>query len=275
MKSISQNISDKNDIFADKPDISIDVFIQNLLDNDIIPHKDGTVDILVKSEKSMKKFPSIKDAYDAIHDSMIAIHDYQNICWDELADIIKQIVHCNTTEKMSDRVHYYKNESIKMIRDLIKAYGKQASDFIDVPEYLSKTNLINSDMICSMYKTLMKIVSNNYLMGLENYRCLLLNLLQSLIIKEMGKTAAFDSGVMGPFSNLDLPMLERVVPWNIVGEGLQGREDEIRSLPRYNPQYIGGIGVYTVFWEPTMGGYSFDDVYRDEGVYKTRVVLRK
>ena len=91
----------------------------------------------------------------------------------------------------------------------------------------------------------------------------------------MGKTAAFDSGVMGPFSNLDLPMLERVVPWNIVGEGLQGREDEIRSLPRYNPQYIGGIGVYTVFWEPTMGGYSFDDVYRDEGVYKTRVVLRK
>lgn len=271
-------MSDKKETCADRQDIEVERFIEALLDNHIVPKRSGEINILNRAQRKMLTFPCIKDAYDMVHDSMIKVHDYQGMCWDDLSNCIKEIITNNEPQKINEREQYYKNECVSMLEDFIKCYRDNAKDFAGIPEFFKKTNRIPGNIIAKLYNVLMQISINNYLINMENYRCLLLNILEKMIIKEEKKTYAeynyTDTGVMGPYAHMDLPMLERVTPWELIGEGLQGREDEIRSLPRYNPQYIAGLGVYGVFWEPRRWPYSFNDIYRDDGVYPTRVNLR-
>ena len=274
-------MSEEKDLFADKEDISIDEFVASMLENNIIPHRNGSIEILDRPKKKMVNCPCVQDAHNLVHNSMISIHDFQNTCWDNVSDLIRQSINCNDEEKVTEKNQYYKNECVDMIEEIIEKYGEGAAELLGMPEYFKKTNRITNKIIQDLYRTLMDIVGNNALMNLENYRCLLLSLLEKLIIQEaegdaltIEAASASDGGVMGPYSHLDLPMMERVVPWNLVGEGLQGREDEVRNLTRYNPQVVGAYGVYGVFWEPRRWPYAFDDIYRNDGVYPTRATLR-
>jgi len=273
-----QSMSEKKDLFAGKPDISIDDFIGSMLENNIVPLRDGSVEILDRSKKEMVLCPSIQDSHDLVHDSMVVTHGNQEACWENISDLIRQAINCNEEEKITEKNQYYKNECVDMLEDIVANYGEGASELIGIPEYFKKTNRITSNIIQNLYRTLMRIFGNNALMNLENYRCLILTLLEKLIVQDaqddMVVQAERDSGVMGPYAHLDLPMLERVVPWNMVGEGLQGRENEIRGLPRYNPQVVGAYGVFGVFWEPRRWPYAFNDLYRNDGVYPTRALLR-
>lgn len=54
----------------------------------------------------------------------------------------------------------------------------------------------------------------------------------------------YDSGVQGPFSNLDVPMSERVYEWHEDDDELQDRDRAIQELPRYNPETDDGEGFY-------------------------------
>lgn len=276
-----QSTSEKKDLFADKPDISIDEFIGSMLENNIVPHRDGSIEILDRPKRQMVDCPCVKDAHDLVHGSMINIHGNQESSWENISDLIRQSINCNDEEKITEKNQYYKNECVDMLEEIIDNYGENAAELIGIPEYFRKTNRITNNIINNLYQTLMSIFGNNAMMGLENYRCILLTLLEKLIIQDMEDAtmsvqaaSASDGGVMGPYAHLDLPMMERVVPWNLVGEGLQGRENTIRDLPRYNPQVVGAYGVYGVFWEPRRWPYAFNDIYRNDGVYPTRATLR-
>lgn len=49
---------------------------------------------------------------------------------------------------------------------------------------------------------------------------------------KLGKTVQA-KGVFGPYSNLDLPMLERVFEWSAIDEEVRGRENDKRNQSRY------------------------------------------
>ena len=121
-------MSDEKKTFADKEDIAVERFIEALLDNHIVPKRSGDIDVLNRAQRKMLNFPCIKDAYDMVHDSMIKVHDYQNICWDDLLNCIKEIVTKNDQQKINEREQYYKNECTCMLEDFIKCYGDNAKD---------------------------------------------------------------------------------------------------------------------------------------------------
>lgn len=268
-------MSETKNISADKhEDVKSEFFLKDLFDNGICPHQDGTIDLYIRPERSVKKIDNLSSARSIIKKTIQNIYEYQEQCWNELLAIINKIMKNNDKFELDELTQYYKSECIELIENMIKSYGKSASELVGIPQFLEKTGMIDIDMILGLYDNLNKIALNNYLIRMENYRMLLLHILEKMITKTTKKTAGVDSGVMGPYAHLDLPMLERVTPWELIGEGLQGRQDEIRSLTRYNPEYLAGLGVYGVFWEPRRWPYAFNDLYRDDGVYPTRVNLR-
>jgi len=86
-------------------------------------------------------------------------------------------------------------------------------------------------------------------------------------------------GISGPWSNLDLPMLERVWPWQDEDENLRGRMKDIRNLSRYrmgleNYNNSDGVGEGFYWRELRNEPYSWYD-RKDEEPYYERYALSK
>ena len=93
------------------------------------------------------------------------------------------------------------------------------------------------------------------------------------LIKKYSKLNKIAQGASGPWSNLDLPMNERVWEWDAgETEYFQNRTNERRSQKRYNPEY-NSQGFFYVWPEPaSRDPYLFED-RSDESPYRSRLML--
>lgn len=85
------------------------------------------------------------------------------------------------------------------------------------------------------------------------------------------KADLYPSGVSGPWSNLDVPMFERVFEYNETDDWLRDREKAISDQPRYHPNY-DSYGFYLKFLEPRNDAYTWSKRY-EEGSYPMRNIL--
>lgn len=76
--------------------------------------------------------------------------------------------------------------------------------------------------------------------------------------------------ISGPWANLDLPMKERVWPWD-EGEDqyFEDRKSQRRAQTRYNPENATKSGFYYVWQDYTRDPYKFEDMKTDSP-YKSR-----
>lgn len=95
------------------------------------------------------------------------------------------------------------------------------------------------------------------------------------LFPQVGVTTA--SGVGGPWSNLDLPMQERVFEWDDIAEEMEGRTKDRQSQPRY---YMGLEDYHSprvkegFYWEEHRRfPYDFND--EDNNPYPHRNLLWK
>jgi hypothetical protein len=77
--------------------------------------------------------------------------------------------------------------------------------------------------------------------------------------------------VSGPWSNLDLPMKERVWEWEEDEEDMLLRQKSRREQVRYNPEF-NKEGFYYVWQDLTRDPYRFEDIKKDSP-YKSRHLL--
>jgi len=85
--------------------------------------------------------------------------------------------------------------------------------------------------------------------------------------------------IAGPWSNLDLPMLERVWPWRDEDENLRGRMRDIRKQTRYrmgleNYNGDGRVGEGFYWRELRNEPYSWYDRKEEEPYYERYVLTR-
>lgn len=86
-------------------------------------------------------------------------------------------------------------------------------------------------------------------------------------------------GTSGPWANLDLPMLERVFPWDSVDEETRGRDRDVKRQRRYRmglEQYHGDGRVNEGFYWRELRNEPFSWYDRDtESPYPGRGILNK
>lgn len=113
-----------------------------------------------------------------------------------------------------------------------------------------------------------------------NYLYLSIRSLHSLVMEELYRLRVVSQNlqlnktaqVSGPWSNLDLPMKERVWEWDEgEDEYFSNRNESIKNQMRYNPEY-DKYGFYYVWNEPTRDPYRFEDMSKDSP-YKSRLML--
>jgi len=117
---------------------------------------------------------------------------------------------------------------------------------------------------------------NGELIGEFNYAYLKVRLLHKLVMGELYRLKLIEkyskmvrsAQVSGPWSNLDLPMKERVWEWSEEEQEEGLREKAKKEQPRYNPEY-NKEGFYFVWQDYSRDPYRFED--RDEdSPYKGR-----
>jgi hypothetical protein len=84
----------------------------------------------------------------------------------------------------------------------------------------------------------------------------------------------YDSTSTGWYSNLDVPMFERVWEYNEDDDYLEDKDKAIRNLPRYNPEYDRN-GFYFVWNEPRREPTSWERILDGDSVYPSRKILQR
>lgn len=98
-------------------------------------------------------------------------------------------------------------------------------------------------------------------------------LLSYLQVSKLIKSSEVDiEGVNGWYSNLDLPMKERVFEYSEDEQDFMSNDKWIKSQPRYNPEYEergdpnGTCGFYYTWWEIANSPYYYSRIL-EEGIY--------
>ena len=161
-----------------------------------------------------------------------------------------------------------KLDPMAAIRKLQHAALKRVEDEIEAGKGKDETKLGRTKLLAQKARHRLRLV------------CLLCSMLEKA--GEIKVAGVYDSGVNGPYSNLDLPMCERVYEYKDGDDFLQDRDKAISDLPRYNPEYFGadedqgeGMGYYFVWNEPRREPTAWEDVLKGDGIYPTRPILQR
>lgn len=192
------------------------------------------------------------------------------ILWREVVDILFKKEYCPNLSSNSE-VELF----IFSLKDMAK--------FIEMFEFLDNSALkacvqkaLNLDIVEYNYKQISAIpdykISIDWIFRVTNRLCYIKNMLKSL--KSKNKLA---SGVSGPWSNLDLPMLERVFSWRDIDEETRGKDRDIRRQQRYRKSFEaynndGRVGEGHYWRELKNEPFSWYD-RKDEDPYYQRYVL--
>lgn len=90
--------------------------------------------------------------------------------------------------------------------------------------------------------------------------------------KKKALAYTYDDSIPGPYSNVDLPMSERVMKYQEGDDWLEDKDKYIRNQPRYNPEYYqtgdanNTFGVYYIWEEPRRSPYYWSRILT-EGIY--------
>jgi len=161
---------------------------------------------------------------------------------------------------------------------------KDMARFLEMFESLDKSSLkiclqkaLNCDIIEYNYKQISAIpdykISIDWIFRVTDRLCYIKNMLKSL--KNANRKLA--SGASGPWSNLDLPMLERVFSWDDVDAETRGKDRDIRRQQRYRKGFEsynndGSVGEGHYWRELKNECFSWYD-RKDEDPYYQRYVL--
>lgn len=181
--------------------------------------------------------------------------------WQDLANVAELVSH-NTTGNPGTIENLYFLNSVKKSFLLSRRF--------------SELSLI-SDTLYQLYNIDVSDVHQN-LVSEFNEQYLRVKLLHKLIMQETYRLHLIDAfsrvlaikqaQVSGPWSNLDLPMKERVWEWSEDEEEFDLRERSRREQVRYNPEYTKE-GFYYVWQDLTRDPYRFEDIKKDSP-YKSR-----
>jgi hypothetical protein len=108
------------------------------------------------------------------------------------------------------------------------------------------------------------------------HRLRLLCALRSMMDKSKNTRVAgpYDSTSTGWYSNLDVPMFERVWEYNEDDDYLEDRDKAISNQPRYNPEYDRN-GFYFVWNEPRREPTAWARILEGDSVYPSRKILQR
>jgi hypothetical protein len=150
---------------------------------------------------------------------------------------------CSPNDKAIDirleRLFIYSVKDLIVFIDFLSDCGEGLDVFDNIKIQLC--NMANLD-ICEIDEKLIKLLPDykysldwifrrnsflSYVIGLLVFACHGKNKVNSRTVK----TA--DRSISGPWSNLSLPLLERVFPWDGIEEEVRGRDKDLRTQRRY------------------------------------------
>jgi hypothetical protein len=152
--------------------------------------------------------------------------------WTDLADTLESSVPSNSppTEGI-ENIFVYAVQGLKRAVALYPGL----SDFERVDAALCRT--LCSDTKSVSYKTMSKVIE--YKLAIEwvghiiSRNLYIRSMLVQFYALRRKKPETVAKGVHGPFSNLDLPMKERVFEWSEIDEEVAGRDRDIKNQSRY------------------------------------------
>jgi hypothetical protein len=217
----------------------------------------GIGDEMIESENLVECSRLINEAISEIKEHLWSRwHDLRN-----LSEVI-----CNSSGQNLGSL-----ENLLFLNGVKKIYflSKRFSDLNDISESIKKLfyiDIVNipSSLIIQFNHLYLSIKILHNLIMREIYRLFLIKRYQKI-----SKTAQ----ISGPWSNLDLPMEERVWSAEEDEEYFADREKARKDQVRYNPE-VGKLGYFYIWQDLARGPYDFNDMAIDSP-YKSRLLLSR
>jgi len=231
-----------------------------LISFDIDKQLDGTYIVVVGDESFPA--PNLDECKKHIE---LGISELKQIIWEDWQDLshIATLVSHNNSGNSSGLNNLIFLNAVKKSYFLSKIF----TDLSDVSDCLKNLFFVDASEV------------HNNLIEKFNHKYLRIKLLHYLIMRELYRIHLIrrsqkilkSAQVSGPWSNLDLPMKERVWEWSEDEEYFDNRQRARREQVRYNPEN-NKMGFYYVWQDLTRDPYSFEDIQKDSP-YKSRSIL--
>ncbi len=199
-----------------------------------------------------------------INEAISEIKEHLWFHWHDLRNLSEVI--CNSSGQNLGSL-----ENLLFLNGVKKLYflSKRFSDLNDISESVKKLfyiDIVNvpSNLIVQFNHLYLNIKLLHNLIMREIYRLFLIKKYQ-----EIFKTAQ----ISGPWSNLDLPMEERIWSAEEDEEYFAEREKSRKNQIRYNPE-VGKMGYFYIWQDLTRSPYDFKDMATDSP-YKSRLLLTR
>ena len=193
---------------------------------------------------------------------------YEILCdlWGDVVSVLQQR-NCAQTLP-SDGIDYVFIRALQGLKRIVHLYpGLKEYDKVDDALCMA----LCSDINTFSYNVMSKIIE--YKLAIEWLTHLIsrnLYIRSLLIFAKYNKTLSVKAkGVHGPYSNLDLPMEERVFSWSVIDEEVRGRSRDLRSQIRYTKgltTYNDPLNNNGTYWreirnEPFLWGKEGENPY--------------
>jgi len=170
---------------------------------------------------------------------------YKLVCklWADLSSTLEEVC-----EKKSHPPEGVENIFVYSLQDLKRMLHLYPSmpDFNRIEKTISSA--LSKDINSFSYRIMSKVIEFklaidwvSHILKRNTYICSLIGYTYSLKRQSKQTNAA---GVGGPFSNLDLPMAERVYEWSEIDEDIRGRDSDLKGQRRYKM----GLEGYNDLW---------------------------
>ena len=205
--------------------------------------------------------PSLSACLDTVNQAILELKYHISDRWQELSSIADKISsdYGRNTGSLDNLIFL---NSVKHSFSL----SRQFSDLIHVSE--SILGVLESD-IASVDSNLVKHFNVEYLRIKCSHKLIMNELYRIKLLNRYMKLTK-SAGISGPWSNLELPIEERVWEWD--EDYFQEREKDKRSQIRYNPEEAASTGAYYVWVDQTRDPYAFTDLQKDSP-YKSRSTM--
>ncbi len=206
---------------------------------------------------------SLSECRELINEGTNELRKHLWSAWKDLAELAEDITEQNSTNEGSIDNIFFLN-SVKKSFLLSKVF----TDLDEITAVLHK--VFNLD-VSRIDPSLISKFNTTYIKVRLLHRLVLSELYRDKIIRTYMQLTK-EAQVSGPWANLDLPLAERVWPFDSDEEYFQQRGKSRKEQIRYNPEYNKN-GYYFVWQDLNLDPFSFDDM-QEESPYKGRRILQ-